>query len=150
MYTNLNPTYKEYVVQKNDSLYTIAKKFKTTIAELTDVNMLTNTTIYPNQVLMVPLSVKEEVTYFDKYTIKEGDTFESISNKLNIDIVDLGEVNDFGKVVLKEGYTIKLPNYQKTYIVKEGDTLNSILNHTTRSAEEILSLNIKPNMKLKI
>ena len=150
MYTNLNPTYKEYVVQKNDSLYTIAKKFKTTIAELTDVNMLTNTTIYPNQVLMVPLSVKEEVTYFDKYTIKEGDTFESISNKLNIDIVDLGEVNDFGKVVLKEGYTIKLPNYQKTYIVKEGDTLNNILNHTNRSAEEILSLNITPNMKLKI
>ena len=150
MYTNLNPTYKEYVVQKNDSLYSIAKKFKTTIAELTDVNMLTNTTIYPNQVLMVPLNVKEEMIYFDKYTIKEGDTFESISNKLNIDIVDLGEVNDFGKVVLKEGYTIKLPNYQKTYIVKEGDTLNSILNHTSRSAEEILSLNIKPNMKLKI
>lgn len=150
MYTNLNPTYKEYVVQKNDSLYSIAKKFKTTIAELTDVNMLTNTTIYPNQVLMVPLNVKEEMVYFDKYTIKEGDTFESISNKLNIDIVDLGEVNDFGKVVLKEGYTIKLPNYQKTYIVKEGDTLNSILNHTNRSAEEILSLNIKPNMKLKI
>ena len=150
MYTNLNPTYKEYVVQKNDSLYSIAKKFKTTIAELTDVNMLTNTTIYPNQVLMVPLNVKEEIVYFDKYTIKEGDTFESISNKLNIDIVDLGEVNDFGKVVLKEGYTIKLPNYQKTYIVKEGDTLNNILNHTNRSAEEILSLNIKPNMKLKI
>jgi LysM repeat protein len=99
---------------------------------------------------MVPLNVKEEMVYFDKYTIKEGDTFESISNKLNIDIVDLGEVNDFGKVVLKEGYTIKLPNYQKTYIVKEGDTLNSILNHTSRSAEEILSLNIKPNMKLKI
>ena len=150
MYTNLNPTYKEYVVQKNDSLYSIAKKFKTTIAELTDVNMLTNTTIYPNQVLMVPLNVKEEIVYFDKYTIKEGDTFESISNKLNIDIVDLGEVNDFGEVVLKEGYTIQLPNYQKTYIVKEGDTLNSILNHTSRTAEEILSINIKPNMKLKI
>ena len=33
--------YEEYVVKPKDSLYTIAKEFKTTIAELTDINMLT-------------------------------------------------------------------------------------------------------------
>lgn len=149
MYSNLNPTYVEYVVKKDDSLYSIAKKFKTTIAELTDVNMLTNTTIYPNQILMVPHNNNSN-DYVDKYTIKEGDTFESISNKLNVDIISLGEVNDFGKVVLKEGYVINIPLKDNTYIIKENDTISSILKNTNRTLEELFDLNITPNMRIKI
>ena len=50
----LRNNYTEYVVQKGDSLYTIAKKYGITVSELTDINMLTTNVIYPNQVLLVP------------------------------------------------------------------------------------------------
>ena len=82
MYNTNSPTYTEYVVKKGDSLYTIAKKYKTTIAELTDVNMLTTNTLYPNQVLLVPTN-----NHYDgltEYVTIENDTFEKLSNRFNV------------------------------------------------------------------
>ena len=46
----MNNNYEQYIVQKGDSLYSIAKKYGTTIAELVDFNTLTSNVIYPNQV----------------------------------------------------------------------------------------------------
>lgn len=46
--------YVEYVVKKGDTLYTIAKKYDTTVASLTDINMLTSNAIFPGQILLVP------------------------------------------------------------------------------------------------
>lgn len=46
--------YVEYTVKKGDSLYNIAKKYDTTVSDLTDINMLTTNTIFPGQVLLVP------------------------------------------------------------------------------------------------
>ncbi len=144
---NNNTTYEEYVVQKNDSLYSIAKKFKTTIAEITDVNMLTSTTIYPNQILLVPVyESKQDGTYVTVV----GDTFELISKKSGVCMEDLGEYNDFSKIPLKEGTVIYLENNERSYIVSTDDSVSNIISKTGRSAEELLSLNIKPNMRLKV
>ena len=44
--------YVEYTVKKGDSLYNIAKKYDTTVSDLTDINMLTTNTIFPGQVLL--------------------------------------------------------------------------------------------------
>ena len=65
----------EYTVKKGDSLYTIAKAYNTTVSELSDINMLTNTTIFPGQVLLVPKNSNAEVDYyFENYVVKQGDT----------------------------------------------------------------------------
>ena len=58
--------YEEYVVKPKDSLYTIAKEFKTTVAELTDLNMLTTNVLYPNQVLLVPTHSKTLYTHIPR------------------------------------------------------------------------------------
>ena len=44
---NLRVEYEEYKVVKGDTLYTIAKRYDTTVAELSDINMLTSATIFP-------------------------------------------------------------------------------------------------------
>ena len=142
--------YEEYVVKPKDSLYTIAKEFKTTIAELTDINMLTTNVLYPNQVLLVPTHTKkQDIVLFEYYT-KEGDTFEKISNKLGIPIQTLGAYNDFGKVVLSNNQRILYPSSERSYVIKNDDSVKSICEHTGLTAEQILELNLSPNMRIKI
>lgn len=142
--------YEEYVVKPKDSLYSIAKEFKTTVAELTDINMLTTNVLYPNQVLLVPTHSKTlDITLLEYFT-NEGDTMEIISNKVGVPIQTLGAYNDFGKVLLKEKQRILYPTNERSYVIKSGDTVKTICEETGLSAEKILELNISPNMRLKV
>lgn len=140
---SLRVEYLEYVVRKGDSLYTIARKFNTTVAELTDINMLTNNVIYPNQVLLVPKVNNDKVAtdyYFEEYITLPGDTIEIVSRKSGVDSVTLGLYNDFGKLTLSEGQSIKIP-LSNVYVVKNNDSVESILSKTNRTAEQILKSN---------
>lgn len=132
--------YEKYIVQKGDSLYSIAKKYGTTIAEIVDINTLTSNTLYPNQELFIPMNNKDEV-YVDKYITKSNDTIEKIAEVLKVTPMDLGKYNDFGKLILKEGQSISIPKTLRTYKIEEGDTLMSIMRKTGLSAAEILELN---------
>ena len=75
----------EYVVQKGDSLYTIAKKYNVSVDDLLKVNGLSSALIYPNQVLIVPLNTNGNV-YFVEYVVKDNDTLNSIADKYNISL----------------------------------------------------------------
>ena len=133
--------YVEYVVKKGDTLYTIAKKYDTTVASLTDINMLTSNAIFPGQILLVPKGSSKEIDYyFENYTIKPGDTIELISTKLGVDPVLLGMYNNFAILELKDNPVIKIPR-NDTYTVKQNDTVDTIISTTNRSAEQILRAN---------
>ncbi len=136
----MNNNYEQYVVQKGDSLYSIAKKYGTTIAEIVDFNTLTSNVIYPNQVLLVPLTNNDEV-YVEQYITKNDDTIEKIANVLKVTPSELGKYNDFGKLYLKANQTISVPKTLRTYKIAPGDTLTIIMEKTGLSAMEILELN---------
>ena len=136
----MNNNYEQYVVQKGDSLYSIAIKYGTTIAEIVDFNTLTSNVIYPNQVLLVPLTNNDEV-YVEQYITKNDDTIEKIANVLKVTPSELGKYNDFGKLYLKANQTISVPKTLRTYKIAPGDTLTIIMEKTGLSAMEILELN---------
>ena len=136
----MNNNYEQYVVQKGDSLYSIAKKYGTTIAEIVDFNTLTSNVIYPNQVLLIPLTNNDEV-YVEQYITKNDDTIEKIANVLKVTPSELGKYNDFGKLYLKANQTISVPKTLRTYKIAPGDTLTIIMEKTGLSAMEILELN---------
>lgn len=139
--------YVEYVVKKGDTLYTIAKKYDTTVASLTDINMLTSNAIFPGQILLVPKGSSKEIDYyFENYTIKPGDTIELISTKLGVDPVLLGMYNNFAILELKDNQVIKIPR-NDTYTVKQNDTVDTIISTTNRSAEQILRANAGTRLK---
>ncbi|MBO5712513.1 MAG: LysM peptidoglycan-binding domain-containing protein, partial [Acholeplasmatales bacterium] len=53
------PGYLQYVVQPNDSLYMIAKSYNTTVENIKQINNLVSNTIYPNQILYVPMNTTQ-------------------------------------------------------------------------------------------
>lgn len=152
-YRPTNVGYDEYVVQKGDTLYTIAKKYGITTNEIIDFNMLTNNTIYPNQVLLIPIP-SPQAAYFDEYIIKPEDTIAKIAQKLDTDPATLGTYNDFAKLYLVSGQKLMIPKSTRTYIVKSSDTVDKIVSNSGRSCLELLELNksnwLKEGSKINI
>lgn len=136
----LRESYKEYVVKKGDSLFTIAKQYNTSIQELTDINMLTNNTIYHGQVLLVPDISSVTDFVLDVHITEDSDTFDGIAKKYNVDVERLAMFNDVGNLLLKENQKIYIPK-ERTYVVDSSDTVESILLKTNRTAEELLKAN---------
>lgn len=138
---NTRVDFIEYTVKKGDSLYTIAKKYNTTVANLNDINMLTSTTIFPGQVLLIPNGLAyEKDIYFENYVVRPGDTIEVIARKLGVDPIQLGLYNDFAVIELVQGQNLKIPR-ENTYTVRQGDTVDTVLESTKKTADQLLRAN---------
>lgn len=149
-FLNRRVEYAEYMVEKGDSLFKIAKENNTTVADLIDINVLSSNTIYPGQILLVPKYVNDHIdndkndvigtnVYFT-YTTEEYDTVDKIANRFGVTPKVIGEYNDFGNILLVPGQNIVIPN-SRTYVVEHGDTIDSVLAKTSRSAYELLKDN---------
>ena len=116
----------EYVVKKGDSLYTIAKKYNVSVDDLLKVNGLTSALIYPNQVLIIPLTNNGNV-YFMEYVVKENDSLNLIADKYNVNINELKNYNNFEKLYLATDQVIYIPVKSKTHKVEVDDTIDIII-----------------------
>ena len=133
-----------YIVLKGDTLYSIARKFNTTVNELINLNNLTNTNLSIGQELKLPS--KEEQSDYETYIIEPGDTLYSIANKYNISISDLIDFNALPTTVLSVGEVIRIPkgeviNKENIYIVKPGDTLYRIANTYGVNINDLITTN---------
>ena len=141
---NANEVGDVYIVQKGDTLYSIARKFNTTVSELVNLNNLTSSLLNIGQQLKLPQ--KEEQNDYDTYTVVAGDSLYSIANKYNISINDLIDFNGLPTTVLAIGETIRIPkneviNKENVYVVKPGDTLYRIANTYGVSVNDLIIAN---------
>ena len=130
----------EYVVKKGDSLYTIAKKYNVSVDDLLKVNGLTSALIYPNQVLIIPLTNNGNV-YFMEYVVKENDSLNLIADKYNVNINELKNYNNFEKLYLATDQVIYIPVKSKTHKVEVDDTIDIIIKKYDMTLEEFVHLN---------
>jgi len=77
--TGTNPdTLFMYTVKSGDSLYSIARKYETTVDAIKELNYLKNNNLSVGQVLRIPETfTKEEdmmLPNYTNYTVKKGDT----------------------------------------------------------------------------
>ena len=111
----INPTeadfavYK-YIVQKDDTLSTIAKVYSKNVTTLVWANSLANKDVVlkVGQVLRIP---EIDGAY---YVVKKGDTLDKIAKYTNANAIDIWDLNsriiDYENPVLTEGMELFIPN----------------------------------------
>lgn len=141
--TSITPTYSTYTVVKGDTLYGIARKYNITVDELKRLNNITSNNLYIGQQLKVPTVETPEAEDYEIYTVVKGDSLWLISQKYDVPVDDLIEINDLETVNLQIGDKLKIPKKEskKTYIVQKGDSLWSIAKDNNTSVEELKLLN---------
>lgn len=167
--TTTPTTYKDYVVKKGDSLYSIANKNNITVDELKKINNLTSNMLSIGQVLKLPTQDKvEEITM---YTVQKGDSLYSIAKKFGITVDEIKSLNNLtsnnlaiGEQLMIKGSTGDEPinpeeecigtGYaEPQYImhtVKRGDSLYTIARRYNTSVDNIKALNNLTNNNLTI
>ena len=127
-----------YTVVSGDTLWSIAKKFDTTVNEIKRLNNLSNNLLKVGTNLIVPNNNNNDIDY----TVVRGDTLYSIARKNNISVDKIRKLNNLTSDVLRVGQVLKLKesNINK-YIVKLGDTLYSIANTFNTTVDTIKKLN---------
>lgn len=136
-----------YIVQKGDSLYSIANKYNTTVEELKRINNLTSNILSIGQVLKLPSDKannveKEENTI--SYTVQKGDSLYSIARKYDTTIDRIKDLNNLTTNLLSIGQVLLIPtdtNLETTYTVKKGDSLYSIAKKYNTTVDRLKQLN---------
>ena len=131
-----------YIVQKGDSLWSIANRFNMTVSELKNLNNLTNNLLSIGQVLKIKDSSSNGET---TYTVQKGDSLWVIANKYGITTEELKSYNNLTSNLLSIGQVLKIPqgktSTENIYTVKKGDSLWTIANKYNTTVEKIKVLN---------
>ncbi len=150
-----------YTVAAGDTLWTIAKRFNTSVNTLKGFNGLSSDIITIGQKLALP----------QKYTVKAGDTLWSIAQKSGITVPVLKQANNLTSDVIYIGQLLVVPGTSSdtpskapttpttpstpapvtawpdiTYIVQPGDTATKIAAKFGMTIQDILKYNyMEPN-----
>lgn len=118
-----------HTVQKGETLYSISKKYSTTVQSIADANKIDGTDIKIGQKLVIPekngavqaktndSALKNDSRIDSKtekniqtYTVKKGDTWYAIARNFSVSVKQLYELNGTDeKSGLKVGQKIKIP-----------------------------------------
>ena len=141
-----------YTVKSGDSLYSIANKYDTTVAELKKLNNLTSNTLSIGQILKLPDRNLNNSQNSTIYTVESGDTLYSIAKKFNISVDYLKTSNNLDTNTLTIGQTLIVPGTEtsEVYTVKSGDNLYNIANKYDTTVEKIQNLNNLTTTNLSI
>lgn len=143
-----------YTVKPGDTLYSLAQKFNTTVADLKSLNGLASNNLSIGQQLQIPTTEVEEE--FINYTVKLGDTLYTIAQNYGISVNDIIEYNNLGTTVITPNQVLKLPtNVQpeknpNIYTVRPGDTLYGIAQSFGVTVAQLKTLNNLSNNTLLI
>jgi len=154
-----------YTVVSGDTLYSIARKFNTSVDILKQINNLTSNNLTIGQLLKIPSSSESEEgsssgsgdNYF-LYTVRSGDSLYAIARKYNTTVDEIKKINNLINNTLSIGQVLKISgitnneniNTNINYVVVSGDSLYSIARKYNTTVDEIKRLNNLINNNLSI
>ena len=133
-----------YTVKKGDNLYSIAKKYNTSVDEIKRYNGLSSNLLNIGDRIVIPCNVvndyKDKNNNYVSYIVVKGDSLYSIAKKFGTTMNKIKELNDLksdtlaiGQEIIvddKVGVSSVLECYgednSNTYIVQGGESLYSI------------------------
>lgn len=159
-----------YIVKKGDSLYAIARVYKTTVQEIQKLNNLKSNALSIGQELKIPENYVNDAsanlpTYIN-YTVKKGDSLYSIAKRYGITTDTIIKDNALKNNLLSIGQNLKIrtkeesiveecfgnesPDKNIEYIVKKGDSLYSIAKKYNTDVSTIMKNNNLKSSNLSI
>ena len=88
-----------YTVKKGDNLYSIARRYNTTVSDIINLNNLKNNNLSIGQVLKIPTTNTTTTTYI----VKSGDSLYSIARKYNTTVDNIKKKNNLTSNLLRVG-----------------------------------------------
>ncbi len=127
-----------HVVKKNESLYSLAKKYHVPVNELKSANHLVNNRIKCGDTLVIPPRsaaaaeprVKSGGTHAETYKVRKGDSLARIAKKTGVSVKELKRLNSLGKGKVKPGMVLALkgaeerPRVAKHVMLRNSDLFN--------------------------
>ena len=133
-----------YTVQKGDSLWSIANKYKVSVEDLKNANNLTSNLLNVGQTLKIPTESKPVTGDYSVYIVQKGDSLYNIAKKYNLSVDELIKYNNLSSTNLEVGQQLLIPTSESkinTYTVKSGDSLYSIAKKYGISVDELKKAN---------
>lgn len=112
----MNQSYGVYMVQKGDTLYSIANQYGITVSELKTLNHLTSDQLSVGMMLKVPSTGAilecyganySEPTYIT-HTVVRGDNLYSLASKYGVSVDSIKQLNDLTSNLLSIGQVLKI------------------------------------------
>jgi len=139
-----------YTVQRGDTLYFISLRAGRSIAAITAASRLQGDSLYPGQLLLIPLARPGARIY----QVQPGDTLYLIARRFNLTVSELVRFNNLQSDLIMVGQVLELPDSSKTqpepvpvqpeltvYRVEPGDTLSTIAQKFKTSIKAIYLTN---------
>jgi peptidoglycan DL-endopeptidase LytE len=103
---------KTHRVKKNETVYTLAKKYHVTVEELKAANNLVGNSIKPRLLLVIPprtvASVAQVSASGSVYKVKKSETLSRISKKTGVAVAELKRFNNLSSSRVKAGRVLAL------------------------------------------
>jgi len=159
-----------HVIQKGDSLWSLASKYDTEVKIIKEINFLSSDLLSINSTLLIPLGKTESNNFipYEMHIVSEGDTLWSIARKYNLEVLDIARMNSISaNSYLQLGQQLSIGNKnihrnmeskKRTilYSVKQGDNLYKISELFDVSIKSIKDINkfkedtLRPGQIIKI
>ncbi|RDI95259.1 peptidoglycan endopeptidase [Meiothermus sp. QL-1] len=91
-----------HTVQRGDTLYSIARRYGTTVETLMQLNRLEDATLSVGQVLLLPARALE-------HTVQRGETLYSIARRYGSSVEALQQENNLTSTVITPGQVLRIP-----------------------------------------
>ena len=142
--------YDSYTVKRGDTLYSIARKYNTTVDNLRRLNNLNSDSLSIGQVILLP-GVDTSSDNTSIYVVNPGDTLYSIAREYNTTVEALKDLNTLTTNILSVGQKLVVPSDNSNiYVVKRGDTLYSIAKKYNITVDRLRQLNNLSSNNLSI
>lgn len=127
-------------VRKNESLFSISKRYNVTLKTLRRMNNISSSKIFPGQKIKLPFTGNTKVNY--SYIVKKGDHLTKIAGIFKTGTKKIIALNGLKKSHIFVGQKLKVPAHKKsTHTVKSGDVLLKIAKNYKVSVSQIKRLN---------